>query len=42
MLHIKVVGSGCMNCDKLAAMCQTIVIEKKLKDTLKRLQTRIK
>jgi len=30
MLHIKVVGSGCMNCEKLAAMCQTIVIEKEI------------
>ena len=30
MLHIKVVGSGCMNCEKLATMCQTIVIEKEI------------
>ena len=30
MLHIKVVGSGCMNCEKLAAMCQTVIIEKEV------------
>ncbi|MBL7129597.1 MAG: thioredoxin family protein [Ignavibacteria bacterium] len=30
MLHIKVVGPGCMNCEKLAAMCQTVIIEKEI------------
>jgi small redox-active disulfide protein 2 len=27
MLNIKVVGSGCMNCEKLADMCKEVVKE---------------
>lgn len=30
MLEIKVVGPGCMNCDRLAEMCREIVAEKTL------------
>jgi small redox-active disulfide protein 2 len=30
MLHIKVVGSGCANCQRLAQMCQEVIIEEEL------------
>lgn len=30
MLHIKVVGSGCPNCQKLAALCEEVVDENNL------------
>lgn len=30
MLHIKVVGSGCPNCQNLEKMCQEVIIENDL------------
>jgi small redox-active disulfide protein 2 len=30
MLHIKVVGPGCLNCQNLEKMCQEVIIENKL------------
>lgn len=30
MLNIKVVGSGCINCEKLASMCKEILKENKV------------
>ena len=42
MLHIKVVGSGCMNCEKLAAMCQTVIIEKEIEGYVEKITNREK
>ncbi|MBC8490311.1 MAG: thioredoxin family protein [Ignavibacteria bacterium] len=42
MLHIKVVGSGCMNCEKLAAMCQTVIIEKEIEGYVEKITDREK
>lgn len=30
MLHIKVIGPGCTNCQKLAQLCQEVVVENEL------------
>jgi small redox-active disulfide protein 2 len=30
MLHIKVVGPGCYNCEKLEKLCQEVIIENDL------------
>jgi small redox-active disulfide protein 2 len=30
MLNIKVVGTGCMNCEKLAEMCKEVIEENKI------------
>ena len=30
MLNIKVVGPGCMNCEKLATMCKEVIQENKV------------
>lgn len=42
MLHIKVVGPGCMNCEKLAAMCQSIIIEKEIEGYVEKITDREK
>ena len=42
MLHIKVVGSGCMNCEKLAAMCQIVIIEKEIEGYVEKITDREK
>ena len=42
MLHIKVVGPGCMNCEKLAAMCQTVIIEKEIEGHVEKITDREK
>ena len=42
MLHIKVVGSGCMNCEKLASMCQTVIIEKEIEGYVEKITDREK
>ena len=34
MLQIKVVGPGCMNCDRLEAMCREVVKEDGLEATI--------
>lgn len=42
MLHIKVVGPGCMNCENLAAMCQTVIIEKEIEGYVEKITDREK
>jgi small redox-active disulfide protein 2 len=36
MLNIKVVGSGCPNCQKLEALCKEVVNESKIKANLEK------
>ena len=42
MLNIKVAGPGCMNCEKLAAMCQTVIIEKEIEGYVEKITDREK
>ncbi len=42
MLHIKVVGPGCMNCEKLANMCQSVIIEKEIEGDIEKITDREK
>lgn len=30
MLHIKVVGPGCSNCEKLVKLCQEVIVENEI------------
>ena len=36
MLHVKVVGSGCANCQRLAQMCQEVIIEEELEGNVEK------
>ena len=36
MLDIKVVGSGCVNCEKLASLCETVVNENNLEANIEK------
>jgi len=38
MLHIKVVGPGCMNCNRLEELCQEIVAENKIKANIEKIK----
>jgi len=38
----KVVVTGCMNCEKLAAMCQTVIIEKEIEGYVEKITDREK
>ncbi|MCB0294497.1 MAG: thioredoxin family protein [Calditrichaeota bacterium] len=40
MLHIKVVGPGCANCEKLAKLCQEVVIENELEGQVEKVTDR--
>ena len=37
MLNIKVVGPGCMNCEKLAAMCKEVIEENKVEAEIEKI-----
>lgn len=37
MLNIKVVGPGCMNCEKLAKMCKEIISENNIDATIEKI-----
>ena len=36
MLHIKVVGFGCPNCENLAKMCQEVITENELEGNIEK------
>lgn len=36
MLNIKVVGSGCPNCQKLEAICQEVIIEQNIEANIEK------
>jgi len=38
MLNIKVVGPGCMNCEKLAAMCEEVVKENNVQAEIEKIK----
>lgn len=40
MVHIKVCGPGCMNCEKLAAMCQDVIVEKGIEGFVEKVSDR--
>ena len=40
MLHIKVCGPGCMNCEKLAAMCQDVIVENEIEGFVEKVTDR--
>jgi len=42
MVHIKVCGPGCMNCEKLAAMCQDVIDEKEIEGFIEKVADRNK
>jgi small redox-active disulfide protein 2 len=42
MLHIKVAGPGCMNCEKLYSMCQDILMENNVEAELEKVTDRNK
>ena len=42
MLHIKVCGPGCMNCENLYNMCQEIVIENEIEGFVEKVTDRNK
>lgn len=37
MLNIKVVGPGCMNCEKLATMCEGVVTENNIQAEIEKI-----
>ncbi len=42
MVHVQVLGPGCMNCEKLAAMCQDVIFENEIEGFVEKVTDRNK